>query len=136
MNETAFLKTNNIFDKFVTPLLEAKFGGHKHRVSAAWLLGRIKFRGQRDFLKGEVLGYINGGFVELIDTLIGEIGQENIITGAFVEEIIVENGRVVRPGARAQLDTELCQRGGTVPGNHGGRFRHSVGSLGDLRRAL
>ncbi|HII52060.1 MAG TPA: NAD(P)/FAD-dependent oxidoreductase [Halobacteriales archaeon] len=86
--------TNNIFDKFVTPLLEAKFGEHKHRVSAAWLLGRIKFRGQRDFLKGEVLGYINGGFVELIDTLIREIGQENIITGAFVEEIIVENGRV------------------------------------------
>jgi protoporphyrinogen oxidase len=86
--------TNNIFDKFITPLLEAKFGKYKHRVSAAWLLGRIKFRGQRDLLKGEILGYINGGFVELIDTLIEEIGQENIITGAFVEQIIVKNGKV------------------------------------------
>ena len=86
--------TNNIFDKFVTPLLDAKFGKYKHRVSAAWLLGRIKFRGQRDLLKGEILGYINGGFVELIDTLIEKIGSENIITGAFVEQIVVKNGKV------------------------------------------
>ena len=86
--------TDNIFDKFITPLLEAKFGKYKNEISAAWLLGRIKFRGQRNIFRGEILGYIRGGFIELVDALIEEIGQENIITGAIVEEIIVEGGEV------------------------------------------
>jgi len=37
--------TRNVYDTFFEPLLEAKFGERMGDVSAAWLLGRIKFRG-------------------------------------------------------------------------------------------
>lgn len=86
--------TDNVFDSFFVPLLEAKFGKYRNKISAAWLLGRIRFRGERDFFKGEILGYIEGGFKELISALEKNIGEENIIRGARVEEIIVRNKRV------------------------------------------
>jgi len=54
--------TENVYRTFFEPLLDAKFGERKEDVSAAWLLGRIKFRGERDILKGEILGYLDGGF--------------------------------------------------------------------------
>jgi len=40
--------TENVYRTFFEPLLDAKFGERKEDVSAAWLLGRIKFRGERD----------------------------------------------------------------------------------------
>ena len=48
--------TRGVYENFFEPLLEAKFGSRKDEVSAAWLLGRIKFRGERDLLRGEFLG--------------------------------------------------------------------------------
>lgn len=64
-----------------------KFGDRKQDVSAAWLLGRIKFRGKRDILKGEVLGYLKGGFGRLLDALVEAIDRENTETGMRVTEI-------------------------------------------------
>jgi len=61
--------TQGVYDYFFEPLLDAKFGSRKEDVSAAWLLGRIKFRGERDLLRGELLGYFDGGFHRLIDAL-------------------------------------------------------------------
>ena len=46
--------TRGVYEHFFEPLLDAKFGSRKAEVSAAWLLGRIKFRGERDLLRGEV----------------------------------------------------------------------------------
>jgi len=86
--------TNNVFDSFFVHLLEAKFGRYRNKISAAWLLGRIRFRGERDFFRGEILGYIEGGFEELISALEENIGAENIIRGARVKEIIAENKKV------------------------------------------
>lgn len=62
--------TQGIYENFFEPLLDAKFGSRKDEVSAAWLLGRVKFRGERDLMRGEILGYFNGGFARLINALI------------------------------------------------------------------
>jgi protoporphyrinogen oxidase len=86
--------TQNVYETFFEPLLDAKFGSRKEDVSAAWLLGRIKFRGERDILKGEVLGYLDGGFGRLLDALIEAVGRENIETGTRVTDIDIEDDRV------------------------------------------
>ncbi|WP_255149059.1 NAD(P)/FAD-dependent oxidoreductase [Halorarius halobius] len=79
--------TQGVYDYFFEPLLDAKFGSRKEDVSAAWLLGRIKFRGERDLLRGEILGYIEGGFGVLLDALVDAVGRENVVTGARVTDI-------------------------------------------------
>jgi protoporphyrinogen oxidase len=76
--------TRGVYDYFFEPLLRAKFGDRKDDVSAAWLLGRIKFRGERDLLRGEKLGYFEGGFGVLLDALLDAVGRENVTTGARV----------------------------------------------------
>jgi protoporphyrinogen oxidase len=82
------------FENFFRPLLRAKFGDRWEDVSAAWLLGRIKFRGERDILKGEVLGYFDGGFGVLLDALVESVGRENITTGARVTDLGITDGAV------------------------------------------
>ncbi|WP_340098093.1 NAD(P)/FAD-dependent oxidoreductase [Salinibaculum salinum] len=82
------------FENFFRPLLRAKFGDRWEEVSAAWLLGRIKFRGERDILKGEVLGYFDGGFGVLLDALVDAVGRENITTGARVADLGTTDGTV------------------------------------------
>jgi len=82
------------FERFFRPLLEAKFGDRWTDVSAAWLLGRVKFRGERDILRGEVLGYLQGGFGTLLDALVDSVGRENIQTGTRVTDLEVSDGAV------------------------------------------
>jgi len=79
--------TRGVYDYFFEPLLRAKFGDRKDDVSAAWLLGRIKFRGERDLLRGEKLGYFEGGFGVLLDALVDAVGRENVVTGARVTDL-------------------------------------------------
>ncbi|MDY6819132.1 MAG: NAD(P)/FAD-dependent oxidoreductase [Halobacteriales archaeon] len=86
--------TRGVYERFFEPLLDAKFGSRKDDVSAAWLLGRIKFRGERDLLRGEQLGYLEGSFATLIDALLGAVGHETIETGARVIDIGFEDGVV------------------------------------------
>ncbi|WP_262180938.1 NAD(P)/FAD-dependent oxidoreductase [Haloarcula laminariae] len=86
--------TQNVYETFFEPLLDAKFGSRKADVSAAWLLGRIKFRGERDLLKGEILGYLDGGFGRLLDALVEAVGRENIETGTRVTDIQTDDGAV------------------------------------------
>jgi protoporphyrinogen oxidase len=86
--------SRGVYEGFFEPLLDAKFGDRKDDVSAAWLLGRIKFRGERDLLRGEPLGYLEGGFGQLLDALVDAVGRENITTNARVEEITIDDGAV------------------------------------------
>jgi protoporphyrinogen oxidase len=58
----------NIYSSFFEPLLKSKFGERRKEVSAAWLFSRIAIRSNRG-VSGEHLGYINGGFHQLIDAL-------------------------------------------------------------------
>ncbi|SEW25805.1 NAD(P)/FAD-dependent oxidoreductase [Halobacterium jilantaiense] len=79
--------TRGVYEQFFEPLLEAKFGSRMDDVSAAWLLGRVKFRGERDLLRGEPLGYLDGGFGRLLDALVEDVGREHIETGTRVTGI-------------------------------------------------
>ncbi|MFB6197087.1 MAG: FAD-dependent oxidoreductase, partial [Halobacteriaceae archaeon] len=79
--------TRGVYENFFEPLLEAKFGDRAEDVSAAWLLGRIKFRGERDLLRGEPLGYLEGGFAKLTTALVEAIGREHIQTDARVHDV-------------------------------------------------
>jgi protoporphyrinogen oxidase len=86
--------TRHVYESFWEPLLDAKFGSRTEDVSAAWLLGRVKFRGERDLRKGEQLGYLDGGFGRLLDALVEDVGRENILTGARVTGLDTAGGAV------------------------------------------
>ncbi|WP_318568121.1 NAD(P)/FAD-dependent oxidoreductase [Salinigranum marinum] len=86
--------TEGVYEHFFEPLLDAKFGSRKEDVSAAWLLGRIKFRGERDLLRGEILGYFDGGFAPFIEALVDAVGRDTVTTEARVTDLGVEDGAV------------------------------------------
>ena len=103
--------TRSVYENFFEPLMDAKFGARKQEVSAAWLLGRIEFRNARDPLRGEILGYLDGGFVTLIDKLVDAVGRENITTGTRVTDLAYEDAdgsslTVERGDRRFQHDVE------------------------------
>jgi len=66
----------NIYTAFFEPLLKSKFGERRNEVSAAWLFSRIAIRSNRG-VSGERLGYLNGGFHQLIDALEEAITSKN-----------------------------------------------------------
>jgi protoporphyrinogen oxidase len=103
--------TERVYEQFWEPLLSAKFGDRKEDVSAAWLLGRVKFRGERDPLRGEKLGYLEGGFHVLLDRLVEAVGPEHVRTGARVTDLGFESGAV------ASLTAETTdERSSSSPG--------------------
>jgi len=57
-----------IYSAFFEPLLKSKFGKNRSQVSAAWLISRIAIRSDRG-VAGEHLGYLNGGFHQIVDAL-------------------------------------------------------------------
>jgi protoporphyrinogen oxidase len=69
----------NLYSSFFEPLLKSKFGEQRREVSAAWLFSRIAIRSNRG-AQGEHLGYMNGGFHQLIEAL---------------EKSVISNGGVI-----------------------------------------
>jgi protoporphyrinogen oxidase len=63
------------YERFFKPLLVSKFGGDLGRISAAWMIERIKLRSDRN-LKGEKLGYIRGGFQVLTNAVVDAIKKQ------------------------------------------------------------
>jgi len=86
--------SRRVFENFFLPLLEAKFGDRWREVSAAWLLARVRFRGERDLRRGEILGYLDGGFGRLLDALVEDVGPETIQTGTLVTDLEIADGTV------------------------------------------
>jgi protoporphyrinogen oxidase len=86
--------TESVYENFVDPLLDGKYGDRKDDISAAWFLGRVRFRGERDLLRGEILGYFDGGFGRLLDALVDAVGRANITTNAPVTDLTVGDGAV------------------------------------------
>jgi protoporphyrinogen oxidase len=86
--------TRGVYESFFEPLLDAKFGDRKEEVSAAWLLGRIKFRGERDLRRGEILGYFEGGFAVLVDALVDAVGRDRVETGTRAVDLSTAGGAV------------------------------------------
>lgn len=106
--------TENVYETFFEPLLDAKFGDRKHDVSAAWLLARIKFRGERDLLRGEILGYPNGGFEALLDPLVDAVGRETVWTDTRVTNLGIENGDVTTVTTESDGETTTHDTDGVV----------------------
>lgn len=100
--------TMNVYEMFFEPLLRAKFGDRLGEVSAAWLLGRIKFRSERDLRRGEILGYLDGGFQQLTDELVRAVGEDNIETGARVTAIDIASS-----GLDATVSSVTVERDGS-----------------------
>ncbi|MFB6134688.1 MAG: NAD(P)/FAD-dependent oxidoreductase [Halanaeroarchaeum sp.] len=103
--------TRGVYENFFEPLLEAKFGDRKNDVSAAWLLGRVRFRGERDLLRGEPLGYLDGGYGRLLDALLDAVGEENVTTEATVTDVhvtddAVDGVTVDADGTRKRVDAQ------------------------------
>lgn len=68
-------------DAIWSPLLRGKFADAADKVSMAWLWARLHVRSNsREPGEGEKLGYINGGFIKLIDA----IEKEILASGAIV----------------------------------------------------
>ena len=103
--------TRGVYEYFFEPLLDAKFGSRKDEVSAAWLLGRIRFRGERDLLRGEVLGYLDGGFGVLVDALLEAVGRENVVTEARVTDLEFDRAADDRRTGVAALTVERPDAG-------------------------
>ena len=84
----------SVYNNFFEPLLDSKFGENKEKVSAAWLLGRVRIRSNRG-TKGEKLGYMRGGFHALIEAMANSVLKNggNIRQGT-VSKIEVSNGSV------------------------------------------
>jgi protoporphyrinogen oxidase len=106
--------TRGVYENFFEPLLDAKFGDRKDDVSAAWLLGRIKFRGERDLRRGEILGYFEGGFAVLIDALVDAVGREHVRTGARATDLDVREGEVESITVDTESGTETHPTDGVV----------------------
>jgi protoporphyrinogen oxidase len=67
-------RVSRVYSSFFEPLLISKFGDQMDRVSAAWLVSRIAIRSNRG-LSGERLGYLRGGFQDLVHALADAIGR-------------------------------------------------------------
>jgi protoporphyrinogen oxidase len=106
--------SRGVYENFFEPLLDAKFGDRKEDVSAAWLLGRIKFRGERDLLRGEILGYPDGGFDALLDPLVESVGRETVATNTRVADIGTEDGAVSTITTQRDGETTTHETDGVV----------------------
>lgn len=85
----------SVYNNFFLPLLQSKFGDNKERVSAAWLLGRVRIRSNRG-AKGERLGYMRGGFHALIEKMAQSIKKRGgVIRQGNVSHIEVKDGSVL-----------------------------------------
>lgn len=105
------LKTGGkgVYKNFFQPLLQSKFGQNADRVSAAWLLGRVKIRSNRG-THGEKLGYLESGFNILVEALAESIQEKGgrIITGNRAESIITKYGNVT--GVKLINGTISCNK--------------------------
>lgn len=86
----------NIYTAFFEPLLTSKFGVMKEKVSAAWLMSRIAIRSDRG-AEGERLGYLKGGWHNLIDSICSELNKKGceIRLNTTVDSLIYDDGWII-----------------------------------------
>jgi len=83
----------NVYSSFFEPLLKSKFGERRNDVSAAWLFSRIAIRSDRG-MSGEHLGYMRGGFHQIIDSLEQSIESKGgkVLKQTTVSAVSYQNG--------------------------------------------
>jgi protoporphyrinogen oxidase len=87
----------NVFERLWQPLLDYKFFEYADNISAAWIWTRIRRIGRsRKSVMQERLGYIEGGSMALVDSLVQAIERQGgrIHTNSPVKKVTVVNGRV------------------------------------------
>jgi protoporphyrinogen oxidase len=87
---------NSVYRKFFKPLLSAKYSKNLDKISATWFIERINLRNNRGY-KGEILGYLEGGFHQILDKLQEKIilNKGEIILGADVKKIHCSDNKAV-----------------------------------------
>ena len=83
---------SSVYENFFKVLLRSKFGENHERASAAWFIERINLRSHVD-KNGEKLGYLKGGFNQLVELLKSEILKNGgeMLMEADIKEIVVSN---------------------------------------------
>jgi protoporphyrinogen oxidase len=86
------------YDLLYKPLVDLKFREHASELSAAWMWARLHRLGNsRTLDQRERIGYLEGGtqlFIDSLEQAIHGLGA-NIRTGAEVEEVVMEGGRIL-----------------------------------------
>ncbi|MBI1935285.1 NAD(P)/FAD-dependent oxidoreductase [Candidatus Woesearchaeota archaeon] len=85
-----------VYENLFKVLLRSKFGENHEKASAAWFVERINLRSHVD-KNGEKLGYLKGGFSQLIEILKNKLIQNKgeIIMKASVNEIAVKGNKAI-----------------------------------------
>lgn len=98
----------NVFHNFFEPLLHGKFGENINNISAAWMMERIRIRSSRSVTTGEKLGYLEGGFSSLVDTLCDKISHKHgeIRLGVGVNKLVIKNNKI--QGVQTDKETILA----------------------------
>jgi protoporphyrinogen oxidase len=87
----------NIYDRLWRSLLDDKFYEYADNISAAWIWTRIRRIGRsRRSMMQERLGYIEGGSMALVDSLVQAIGQQGgrVQLNSPVVKVTTRDGRV------------------------------------------
>lgn len=95
-----------VWDAFLRPLVEAKFGAATPHVSASWLASRIGVRSNRG-VKGERLGFLEPGFHALISRLAEDL-EPFLWCSEPVTGLIVQGERIT--GVSLGGRTVACRR--------------------------
>jgi protoporphyrinogen oxidase len=104
---------DRLWDRLWRPLLESKFDGRYDDLPATYLWSRMRrTAGTRDRSGQEVMGWIHGGYQELVDRLGAEVHHRGgeILTGTPVSSVPSQGGRalgVVVDGRLRQHDLVL-----------------------------
>jgi protoporphyrinogen oxidase len=89
---------NRLWDRLWRPLLESKFDGRYDDLPATYLWSRMRrTAGTRDRSGQEVMGWIHGGYQELVDRLGAEIRRRGgtIHLGTTVSAVPSQGGRAI-----------------------------------------
>ncbi|WCB95827.1 hypothetical protein DSM104299_04578 [Baekduia alba] len=97
---------DRLWDRLWRPLLESKFDGRYHDLPATYLWSRMRrTAGTRDRSGQEVMGWIHGGYQELVDRLGREVQRRGgrIRTSTTVSAIPSQDGRALGVVVDGQL---------------------------------
>jgi protoporphyrinogen oxidase len=97
----------SIYARFWKPLFDHKFYEYADNISAAWIWTRIRRVGRsRSSIFQEELGYIEGGSITLINSLVDAIQDlgSRVHLGAPAQQVTVEKGSVTGVQTAAHAD--------------------------------
>lgn len=108
-----------VYDRFFRPRLEAQFGSHAPRISAAWLLDRLRGEREKTRFGREIRGFLAGGVARFLDALTDAIDPDRIHTNTAVTAIDLKDGT-----DGTEVESATVDRAGEL-----GTERHAVDAV-------